>query len=625
MRPGGVVAFITSKGTMDKQSPDVRKYIAQRAELLGAVRLPNNAFKANAGTEVTTDILFLQKRDRPIDIEPDWVHLSTTEDGIPINSYFADHPEMVLGKMAWDDSMYGSKQETACLPIKGAELADQLTEAMQHISGQITEAELPDLGEGESIDTSIPADPRVRNFSYTIVNGDVYYRENSRMVKPELNATAVERVKGLVALRDCVSELIEQQMDNAPDEIVQRTQARLNAQYDDFTAKYGLINNRGNANAFSSDSAYYLLCSLEILDENRDLARKADMFTRRTIRPAQAVEHVDTAAEALALSIAERARVDMPYMTRLSGKTEDELVSELQGVIFRVPAPVGTDGQPQYATADEYLSGNIREKLAKARYAAEVKLMADAGYSVKRGAHITFRSSVQKQNIRLRSLGAGYSEDELCAVIAGERPHTPYQKRTAVMPQKGSLLIDIEAKMRAGKGRGYQNWAKVFNLKQMAQTMAYLQEHHLLDYADLTQKVEDTSARFNALSASIRGTEKRMAEIAALKTHIINYSKTRDVYATYRKAGYSKKYLAEHESEIILHKAAKKAFDTLGLKKLPTVKSLNIEYAELLSTKKAAYGEYYAARDERKELLVHRANVDRILKNEKEKKREVER
>ena len=372
VRPGGVVAFITSKGTMDKQSPEVRKYIAQRAELLGAVRLPNNAFKANAGTEVTSDILFLQKRDRPIDIEPDWVHLGETEDGVPLNSYFIEHPEMVLGKMSWFDNMYGNQKETACLPIEGAELADQLASAMQHITGQITEAELPDLGEGEAVDTSIPADPDVRNFSYTISKGEVYYRENSRMVKPTLNATAVERVKGLVELRDCVRELIEQQMDNAPDESIRRTQAQLNARYDDFTAKYGLINSRGNASAFSNDSAYYLLCSLEILDENRNLARKADMFTRCTIRPAQAVEHVDTAAEALALSIAEKARVDMPYMTRLSRKTHDELVSELQGVIFRVPAPVGADGHLQYVTADEYLSGNIREKLARAQEAAEV-------------------------------------------------------------------------------------------------------------------------------------------------------------------------------------------------------------------------------------------------------------
>ena len=260
-----------------------------------------------------------------------------------------------------------------------------------------------------------------------------------------------------------------------------------------------------------------------------------------------------------------------------------------------------------------------------ADFAAFLKLMVGAGYSVKRGAHITFRCAAQKQSIRLRSLGTGYSEDELRAVIAGERTHTPRKKRSATTLQKSSLLIDIEAKMRAGKGRGYQNWAKVFNLKQMAQTMAYLQEHHLLDYAELTQKVEDASSRYNALSATIRGAERRMAEITALKTHIINYSKTRDVYAAYRKAGYSKKYLAEHEGKIILHKAAKRAFDDLGVKKLPTVKSLQVEYAELLSAKKAAYSEYRVARDEMKELLVHRANVDRILKDSKDKSETIER
>ena len=370
VRPGGMIAFITSKGTMDKQSPEVRRYIAQRAELLGAVRLPNDAFKANAGTEVTTDILFLQKKDRPIDVEPDWVHLGMTEDGIPVNSYFIDHPEMLLGKMARDDSMYGNRQETACLPIKGAVLSEQLAAAMQHITGQITEVELPDMGEG--VDTSLPADPNVRNFSYTLVSGEIYYRENSRMVRPDLTQTAQERVKGLVELRDCVRELIDQQMDNASDEIIRRSQATLSSLYDDFTAKYGLINNRGNANAFADDSSYYLLCSLELLDENRNLAGKADMFTKRTIRPAQAVEHVDTASEALAVSIAERARVDMPYMAMLSGKTEDELASELRGVIFRLPAPVDTDEQPSYVAADEYLSGNIREKLGIARKALEV-------------------------------------------------------------------------------------------------------------------------------------------------------------------------------------------------------------------------------------------------------------
>ena len=370
VRPGGVIAFITSKGTMDKQSPEVRRYIAQRADLLGAIRLPNNAFKANAGTEVTTDILFLQKRDRPIVHEPDWVHLGQTEDGIPVNSYFAEHPEMVLGKMAWDDSMYGNRKETACLPVEGTDLAQQLQEAISHIRGTYQEAELPDLGDRKATQESIPADPDVKNYSYTIVQNEVYYRENSVMVRPELNSTAKERVRGMVQLRDCCWELIQQQMDDEPDEIIQQTQKRFNGLYDAFTSKYGLINSRGNSQAFSADSAYYLLCSLEILDEDGQLKRKADMFTKRTIRPAQAVEQVDTAAEALALSISEKAGVDMDYMASVSGKSEDELANELRGVIFRVPDPTG-NGAIHYASADEYLSGNIRAKLAAARLAAE--------------------------------------------------------------------------------------------------------------------------------------------------------------------------------------------------------------------------------------------------------------
>ena len=370
VRPGGIIAFVTSKGTMDKQSPDVRRFIAQRAELLGAIRLPNNAFARNANTEVTSDILFLQKRDRPITIEPDWVHLGQTGDGIPVNSYFAEHPEMILGRMAWDDSMYGGRKETACLPLDGADLASQLHEAVERLQGSYLEAEPPELGEGEAIRAAIPADPNVKNYTYTVVDGQVYYRENSLMVRPDLSAAAEARVKGMVSLRDCVQELIALQMDPAtPDSAIRDQQAELNRRYDAYTAKHGLLNSRGNAQAFSDDSSYYLLCSLEILDEDGNLRRKADMFTRRTIRPAQAVDHVDSASEALALSIAEKARVDMEYMEQLTGKTSDELAAELQGVIYRLPESAGDE--PCYVTADEYLSGNIRSKIASARLAAE--------------------------------------------------------------------------------------------------------------------------------------------------------------------------------------------------------------------------------------------------------------
>ena len=370
VRPGGIIAFVTSKGTMDKQSPDVRRFIAQRAELLGAIRLPNNAFARNANTEVTSDILFLQKRDRPITLEPDWVHLGQTGDGIPVNSYFAEHPEMILGRMAWDDSMYGSRKETACLPLEGADLASQLHEAVERLQGSYLEAEPPELGTGEAIRAAIPADPNVKNYTYTVVHGQVYYRENSLMVRPDLSAVAEARVRGMVGLRDCVRELIALQMDPAtPDSAIRDQQAELNRLYDAYTAKYGLLNSRGNAQAFSDDSSYYLLCSLEILDEDGNLRRKADMFTRRTIRPAQAVDHVDSASEALALSIAEKAGVDMAYMEQLTGQTRDELASQLQGAIYRLPESAGDE--PCYVTADEYLSGNIRSKLASARLAAE--------------------------------------------------------------------------------------------------------------------------------------------------------------------------------------------------------------------------------------------------------------
>ena len=372
VRPGGVVAFVTSRYTMDKQSPEVRKYIAQRAELLGAIRLPNNAFKANAGTEVVSDILFLQKRDRPIEIEPDWVHLGQNADGFAINSYFIEHPEMVLGRQTSESTQYG-KQDFTVAPLEGVSLAEQLSEAVKNIRGTYQEAALPDLGEGEAIDASIPPDLHVKNYSYTVVDGEVYYRENSRMVKLELNATATERVKGMVALRDCVQKLIGQQLDGfISDDTIRRTQADLNELYDNFTAKYGLINSRGNALAFSDDSSYYLLCSLEVLDEMGQLARKADMFTKRTIKQNTVVTSVDTASEALALSIAEKAKVDLPYMAQLTGLTEEKLVQDLQGVIFldvgSIPpeelSPVSFDlNRFGYVTADEYLSGNVREKL----------------------------------------------------------------------------------------------------------------------------------------------------------------------------------------------------------------------------------------------------------------------
>ena len=371
VRAGGVVAFVTSRYTMDAKDSTVRRYLAQRAELLGAIRLPNNAFRTNAGTDVVSDIIFLQKRDRPLDISPEWTQISQTEDGFAINRYFLDHPEMVLGRPTAENTQYG-KQDYTVVPIEGLELADQLHDAVKYIRGTYQEAELPELGEGEAIDTSIPADPNVKNYSYTVVDGTVYYRENSRMVRPDLNATAEARVKGMVELRDCVQQLIDLQMDAAtPDSEIHEKQAELNRLYDDFSAKYSLINDRANRLAFADDSSYYLLCALEVIDEDGKLERKADMFTKRTIKPHEAVTSVDTASEALAVSIAEKARVDMEYMEQLTGKTSDELASELQGVIFRLPGPVPEGERPTYVTADEYLSGNVRRKLRQAQRAAQ--------------------------------------------------------------------------------------------------------------------------------------------------------------------------------------------------------------------------------------------------------------
>ena len=364
VRPGGVIAYITSKGTMDKQNPAVRRYIAERAELLGAIRLPNTAFKANAGTEVTSDILFLQKRERPLAVEPDWVHLGQTADGIPVNSYFAAHPEMMLGTMVREPNLYGNENETACIPLEGAVLSEQLTEAVQHIRGEYQAAELPNELEGEAAADTIPADPNVKNYAFTMVDGEVYYRTNSAMVRQKLPLPALERIRGMIDLRQQVNDLIQAQLDNADDAALAPIQARLNQHYDAFTAKYGLINARSNASVFSSDSSYYLLCSLEVLNEQGGLARKADMFTKRTIRQQTTITHVDTAAEALAVSIAEKARVDLPYMAQLTGIEPEQLTKELNGVIFPVP------NQDIYVTADEYLSGNVRQKLREAMQAA---------------------------------------------------------------------------------------------------------------------------------------------------------------------------------------------------------------------------------------------------------------
>ena len=370
VRPGGIIAFVTSSGTMDKKNSAVRKYIAQRAELLGAVRLPNNAFLQNAGTQVVADILFLQKRDRAIETEPEWVHLGKSAEGFTINQYFVDNPDMVLGQLTEENTQYG-RQECTCAPIAGADLSEQLRDAMANIHGSITEYEREDDELSESTNESIPADPSVRNFSFTVVNGEIYYRENSVMHKVELSVTAQNRIKGMVKIRDCTRNLIEYQLEGYPDHMIEQEQRTLNHLYDEFTAKYGLLNSRGNNMAFSDDSSYCLLCSLEVLDENGSLVRKADMFSKRTIRQQEAITSCDTATDALVLSLSEKAMIDMDYMAGLTGKNEETLFSELKGVIFLNPLyGYGNNTERKYLTADEYLSGNVREKLAWARKSA---------------------------------------------------------------------------------------------------------------------------------------------------------------------------------------------------------------------------------------------------------------
>lgn len=369
LRPGGVMALVTSKGTMDKETLAVRKYIAQRAELLGAIRLPNNTFKGNAGTEVISDILILQKRDRLIDIEPDWVHLDTDENGIKMNSYFVQHPEMILGEMKMVSGRFG--MEATCVPYENADLAAQLDEAVANIHGEITEYEVEE--ELEEEDNSIPADPTVRNFSYTVVDDKIYYRENSRMTPVEVSATAENRIKGMIVIRNSVRTLIELQTEDYPDSEIKAEQERLNRLYDTFSGKYGLINSRANTSAFSQDSSFSLLSALEIIGEDGELERKADMFSKRTIKPHTPVTSVDTASEALAVSLGEKATIDMDYMMELSGKSENEIFEDLKGVIFLNPLyEYGNSYEPKYLMADEYLSGNVREKLRIAKNSAEL-------------------------------------------------------------------------------------------------------------------------------------------------------------------------------------------------------------------------------------------------------------
>ena len=453
VRPGGVVAFVTSRYTMDSKDSTARKHMAERADLLGAIRLPNNAFRANAGTDVVSDIIFLQKRDRPIDHEPDWVQLGKTEDGFAINQYFVDHPEMVLGELTMESTQYG-KEECTVRPIEGAVLADQLAEAVQHIEGQYTAAEVdaPDIAEEETARRTLPADPEVKNFSYTVVDGEVFYRENSVMTQVELSDTAKGRVTGMVELRQIVNELIDQQLNDYPDEDIKATQERLNAAYDAFTTKYGLLNDRKNGRLFEQDSSYYLLCSLENLDEQGQLKSKATMFTKRTIRPERTVTSVDTPSEALAVSIGEHGKVDLPYMAELLGTPGEygRITTELSGVIFKDPAADPTDPEAGWQMADEYLSGDVRAKLRMAQFAAET----NPEFAVNVDALTKAQpKELEASEIDVR-LGATWLAPDIIQKFMTETFQIPYYLRHAVKVRYSPYTAEWRVEGKTATGRG---------------------------------------------------------------------------------------------------------------------------------------------------------------------------
>ncbi len=453
VRPGGIVAFVTSRYTMDSKDSTARKHMAERADLLGAIRLPNNAFRANAGTDVVSDIIFLQKRDRPADIEPAWVQLGKTEDGFAINQYFVDHPEMVLGELTTESTQYG-REELTVAPLEGTSLADQLAEAVQHIEGQYTEVEVetPDIADAEAECKTLPADPEVKNFSYTVVDGEVFYRENSVMTQVGLSDTAKGRVTGMVELRQIVNDLIDQQLNDFPDEDIKATQERLNAAYDAFNAKYGLLNDRKNGRLFEQDSSYYLLCSLENLDEQGQLKSKAAMFTKRTIRPERNVTSVDTPSEALAVSIGERGKVDLPYMAELLGTPGDygRITTELSGVIFKDPAADPTNLEAGWQMADEYLSGDVRAKLRMAQFAAETNPEFVVNVDALTKAQ---PRELEASEIDVR-LGATWLNPDIIQKFMTETCQIPYYLRHAVMGRYSPYTAEWRVEGKTATGRG---------------------------------------------------------------------------------------------------------------------------------------------------------------------------
>ena len=486
VRPGGLVAFVTSRYTMDAKDPTVRRYLSQRAELLGAIRLPNNAFQANAGTDVVSDILFLQRREQPVVADEPWVHLGLSQNGTPINSYFVEHPEMVLGELTRESTQYG-REEATVRPLEGVSLAEQLREAVQHIQGNYQEASLPDLGEGEAVDDSIPADPAVKNYSFTVSNGEIYFRENSRMVRPQLSAPAKARVKAMVELRDCVHHLIDLQLQDGTDGEIQAAQQQLNTLYDAFTPNFGLVNDKANRLAFSDDSSYYLLCALEVLDQDGKLERKADLFTKRTIRPQRQVTSVDTPSEALAVSLGERGRVDLSFMAELLGTPGEytRITQELSGIIFCDPLEARADDPTAgWHTADDYLSGNVREKLRIARsFAASGERregLPDFSINVAALEQAQPRD-LDASEIEAR-LGATWIEPEDIQKFMVEPFDTPYYMRRAIQVQYSAVSAewriigksmpspnDVAAYMTYGTDRAnaYKILEETLNLKDI--------------------------------------------------------------------------------------------------------------------------------------------------------------
>ena len=666
VRPGGIVAFVTSRYTLDSKDSAARKHIAERADLLGAIRLPNNAFRANAGTDVVGDIIFLQKRDRPMDHEPAWVQLGKTADGIAINSYFADHPEMILGKLTTESTQYGKEEATVVL-IEGANLADQLREAVQQLEGRYLEAaaEAPDIAETEAERRTLPADPDVKNFSYTVVEGEVYYRENSVMTQVELSGKAKDRVVGMVELRQIVNELIDRQLNNYPEEDIKEAQEQLNAAYDAFTAQYGLLNDRKNGRLFEDDSSYYLLCSLENLNEQGQLKSKADMFTQRTIRPERVITSVDSPSEALAVSIGEHGKVDLPYMAELLGTP-----GELSGVIFKDPNADPADPEAGWQMADEYLSGDVRTKLRTAQLAAET----NPEFAVNAEALLKAQpKDLEASEIDVR-LGATWLSPEIIQKFMAETFQIPYYMRHSINVKFSQRTAEwrIEGKTAMGKGdimscetygtsraNAYKILEETLNLKDVriydtiegddGKPKRVLNKRETMLAQQKQQSIKDAFANW------IWQDPQRRISLVRQYNELFNSTRPREYNGEHiHFVGMNPEIsLREHQRNAIAHVlyggntllahevGAGKTFEMaasameakrLGLcqKSLFVVPNhlteqwaaeflhLYAEFAELLTKKKAAYPDYRKARDEMQELVRAQKNVERFFAEEKD-------